>query len=98
MQPFTPHLSEELWSLLDMEGMAVNQKWPKKQGKATIINIKMPIQINGKTKHVIDIKSGLEKNELEKIALAQPRIIKIIDGNKIKKIIYVENKIINFVI
>ena len=56
LQPFTPHFSEELWSLLGEKYLAYSQKWPKPShiNKKTEHNI--AIQINGKTKDILKLK------------------------------------------
>ena len=60
--------------------------------------VKIAIQIRGKLKKVIEVPKDLEKNTLENLILSDELIQKNIDGQKIKKIIIIPNKLVNIVI
>ena len=98
LQPFTPHLSEELWKDLGGEGLAINQKWPVPESKQFYKNSKIAIQINGKTKEILEFPKGSKKDLVTNTTLEQPKIKKIVSNKKIKRIIFVPEKIINIVI
>ena len=55
LQPFVPHISEEIWSNLCNTSLCINERWPNEKVKKKN-SIKLAIQINGKTKEVIQIK------------------------------------------
>jgi len=98
LSPFAPHLSEELWrSFLHHRQLVSANKWPG-YNKRLIEekNLILIIQVNGKTRGTIKIKKGISQNQTQK--LATPIIKKYLDKHKIKKIIFVENKLINFVL
>ena len=59
-------------------------------------NIKIPIQVNGKMRAIIEVPSDLNKDDLEKLALNQKNVLKFLNG-KPKKSIVIPNRIINFV-
>ncbi|MDB4045204.1 leucine--tRNA ligase [Amylibacter sp.] len=99
MQPMTPHLAEEIWSILGGEGLVTGAKWPTLDALMLINDtIILPIQVNGKRRDEIEINIDLAKDEIEKIVLERPSILRILDGNAPKKIIVVPGKIVNVVI
>jgi leucyl-tRNA synthetase len=98
IQPFTPHLSEEMWDKLGGQGLAVTQKWPKAKLTKQKLFSKIAIQINGKTKDVIEVEVGLNKENIRKIILKNNKIKKIINGKLEKKTVFVPEKIYNFVL
>jgi len=102
LAPFAPHLAEELWCEVLGQKFSVHQQpWPKyddklvKEEMMTII-----IQVNGKMRGEIKVPSakGQEQGEAEKIARQEPNVKKYLEGKKIKKVIFVPGRIINFVI
>jgi len=103
LAPFAPHISEELWHKINpkipCKKSIFQEPWPKYNPnllkEKTVILI---IQINGKLRDKIEISYNLPKEEVEKIAMGREKIKKYITGKKIKKVIFVPNKIINFVI
>ncbi len=97
--PFGPHLSEEIWRQLGYKRSIHEQKWPQynpKLVKEKIITL--IIQINGKVRDKIEKEAGISKEKAKKIALSQEKIVKWTKGKKIKKTIFVPDKLINFVI
>ena len=98
LQPFVPHLSEEMWRELRGSGLAINNKWPKSDSFSAKTFCNIAIQIDGKTKEVIKFDIGSKKEHVEKIALKRPKIIKKIAHKKINKIIFVQEKILNIVL
>ncbi len=98
IHPFTPHLSEEMWKALSCKGLAIEQEWPKPTKSQQILRPKIAVQINGKTKAIVEADYNADKDSVEKIVLSNQKIIKIIDNKKIKKSIFVPNKIYNIVL
>ena len=99
MQPITPHLSQEIWSLFVSKSFLYNEKWPNVV-KEFIQKQEMtyPIQINGKRRAEITVLKNVSDVELEKKVLTHVTVIKYLNGAKPKKIIIVTGKIINVVI
>ena len=99
MQPITPHLSQEIWSLFVSKSFLYNEKWPNVV-KEFIHKQEMtyPIQINGKRRAEITVLKNVSDVELEKKVLSHVTVIKYLNGAKPKKIIIVTGKIINVVI
>ena len=96
LQPFVPHLANEC---LDNLKYKDKNEWPKVNMKLLKIQkIKFPIQINGKTRDIIDIKKDTEKEEVVSMCMKSDKVFKYLNEKKTKKIIFVKNKIINFLI
>ena len=60
-------------------------------------NIKIPIQVNGKVRAVIEVPIDLDKNDIEEIALKEKNVLKFLN-KKPKKVIIIPNRVVNFVI
>ena len=99
MQPMTPHLAEEIWSTLGGDGLVTEAKWPVLDASMLISDtIVLPIQVNGKRRDEIQVNVDLSKDEIEKIVLERPSVLRTLDGNAPKKIIVVPGKIVNVVV
>ena len=95
MLPFTPHLANECLELLKCKN---HNQWPSISKKSVLEEVKIAIQINGKTRDVISIKIDLTQKEVENIILKNSKIKKYVDNKKIIKTIFVKNKILNYII
>ena len=97
IEPFIPHLAEYLWLKLGNHGLLCNQPWPKIEKNLLIDDIvTIAIQINGKFRKTIKMPINSAKKEVEEFALATLK--GKINLLKIKNIINIPNKIINFVL
>ncbi len=98
MQPMTPHLAEEVWALLGGKGLITTAPWPQVD-EAMLVedSVTLPIQINGKRRSEVTVAKDLPKDEVEKLALADPAVVKALDGNAPKKVIVVPGRIVNVV-
>ncbi|UYV37494.1 leucine--tRNA ligase [Rhodobacteraceae bacterium D3-12] len=99
MSPMTPHLAEEVWSMLGGEGLIAAAPWPKAD-EAMLVDdtVTLPIQVNGKRRAEISVPKDMDKAEVEKIALATDAVQKALDGNAPKKVIVVPGRIVNVVV
>ncbi|HMU54593.1 MAG TPA: leucine--tRNA ligase [Nitrospira sp.] len=97
LSPFAPHLAEELWTLLGHPPSVSQQAWPTFD-PALIVSDKVtiPIQINGKLRGKIEVSLDSTRDEVEGLARAQAA--EWLNGKELKKVVYVEKKLINFVI
>ena len=95
--PFAPHFAHEC---LSTHGEKSFNKWPI--ANETLINadekIKMPVQINGKTREIFDIKKDLSEKEFLNVVLKSVKIKKYMENKKILRTIFVKNKIVNYII
>ena len=98
IQPFVPHLAEECWERLDQDGLAVNAPWPVfDPALATDDQVTLPVQINGKRRCELTVSRGLAPAEVEQIALADGEVQSKLEGQPVRKIIVVPDRIINIV-
>ncbi len=80
------------------EELCISANWPETQNIYEEGVIKMPIQINGKTRSLIDILSNEDKEVIMKRVMHDPKIIKYVENKKVLKTIFVPNKIVNIVV
>ena len=92
--PLTPHIAHEC--LLNM-GLKEFQKWPEVD-ESLLENqkVKVAIQINGKTREVIEIEKNLSEKDMVKESMRIEKIKKHLTGKEIIKKIYIKNKILNY--
>lgn len=100
LYPFAPHITSEIWKkFIDKNKNIINQKWLKHSEEfITEEVIPIPIQINGKLRDVINIKQGSSKKEVFSIAEMSKKIKSYINKKKVKKIIFVKDKILNIIV
>lgn len=97
--PMTPHLSEELWHKLGHTTSLTDTGWPI--ADADLLKddtVSIGVQVNGKVRATIEIPANASKDEIEKIALSEDKIINTLDGKTPKKVIVVPNRIVNIVV
>ena len=99
--PFAPHLCEEIWQNLGKQNSIFAQGWPE-YDQALIDSlddeIKIMIQINGKIRDEVMVPADADQKMVEKLSLEKEKISALLDGQSVKKIIYVSKKLINIVI
>ncbi len=97
--PMTPHLAEEGWAEMAGEGLIADAAWPPVD-PALLVDDEVTIacQVMGKLRDTITVPKGTPKDELEKLALAAPNVVRILDGATPKKVIVVPDRLVNLVI
>lgn len=99
LNPFAPHITEEIWHKYHEDSFASIAPWPKyDENKCKDELITIAVQINGKVKATIEINLNETKEEALNKAKANERIRQLIANKNIIKEIYVPNKIVNLVI
>src|SRR5215467_7256923 len=97
LSPFAPHLAEELWEKLGGQTSVSQQPWPAFDPALTVSDrLTIPIQVNGKLRGKIEVRVDTPREEIESLSRAQ--ISEWMQGKEPKKVIYVQKKLINFVI
>ncbi len=100
--PFAPHLSEEIWVETLGQPFSVHKaEWPKYDTKYLKVDqVKMVVQINGKTRGTLemDIETSKDENMVISLSKGAENISKWLDGKKIEKTIFIQEKLINFVV
>lgn len=99
LAPFAPHLAEELWEKLGNDGPVIHQKWPAFDPKLLVSDtMTIAIQVNGKLRGDLQVASSAGKEEILMSAKEVENVKKFLDGQTIKKEIYVPGKLVSFVI
>ncbi|MGV8930232.1 MAG: leucine--tRNA ligase [Brevundimonas sp.] len=97
--PFTPHLAEECWTRLGEEGMVLDAPWPEfDPALAADDEVTLPIQVNGKRRGEIRVARGLEPVEVEAIVMADADVQARLEGQTVRKIVVVKDRIVNLVV
>ncbi len=97
LSPFAPHVAEELWDLLGHPPSVSQQPWPVFDPAMTMSErMTIPVQVNGRLRAKIDVPVGTPRDEIEQLARAEAA--EWLQGKESKKVIYVEKKLLNFVI
>ena len=97
LAPLAPHMAEELWELLGHKDSVFAGGWPEYDESAMVKDVlNIPIQINGKMKGVVELPKGCAKDEA--IATAKAAVKDKLPLDNIVKEIFVQDKIINFVV
>jgi len=99
LQPFAPHLSEEIWSMLGNQTSILETPWIQYNEKFLVQDqVTYVIQINGKLRSKIVVELDTPKEEVEKKALADYKVQKYTEGKEIVKVIIVPKKLVNIVV
>jgi leucyl-tRNA synthetase len=107
LQPFAPHIAEELWSKLrtgfpqlsTLDSQLSYAAWPKFDPALLVEDtLEIPVQVNGKLRDVIRVPAGATQNEIETAALSAEKARPFIDGKAVKKIIVVRKTLVNIVV
>lgn len=99
LNPFVPHITEELWNNLGHEDRVYQQTWPEFDPAALELEtVEIIVQVNGKLKDKMAFEKNAEKSAIEEAALASERVQDAIAGKSVVKTIVVPNKLINFVV
>lgn len=97
--PLAPHIAEELWSRLGGEGFVSIAPWPKFDPALAVDDvISIGVQVNGKTRGLIEISPTASEEEAVTLARTQNAVKNAIDGKNIAKVIYKAGKILNIIV
>jgi leucyl-tRNA synthetase len=104
LQPFAPHLTEELWEKLHFalptpHSALSYASWPKFDPALLVESeMEIPVQVNGKLRDVIKVPTNADNAALEAAAKASAKVQQFIAGKTIKKIIVVPQKLVNIAV
>lgn len=100
LNPFAPHVTEEIWSTCNLgDGMVVDQPWPEyDESKCKANEIEIAVQVNGKIKTKLMIPVEAEQAEVIALAKADENVKKSVEGMNIIKEIYVKGRLVNIVV
>lgn len=98
ISPITPHMAEELWTLLGHVGSIAYAKWPTyDESKLVEDTVEIVVQVNGKIKQHLHVSRTASKEELEELALNDEKIKTELEGKTIRRVIAVSGKLVNVV-
>jgi len=99
LNPFAPHLTEEIWANMGFEGRVYKQSWPEyDEAKCKNDFVEIIVQINGKLRDKVKIASGASKDEMLKAAYELEKVCSAIEGKTVVKEIVVPEKLVNIVV
>jgi leucyl-tRNA synthetase len=99
LNPFAPHLTEELHAILGGTTLLADAPWPAYDPALLIEDeIEIPVQVNGKLRDKIVVKKDATQADIEAIAKSAPKIAEAIAGKTIKKLIVVPGRLVNIVV
>ena len=95
MIPFIPHLANECLELLRCKDV---NSWPKVDLESISEEIKIAIQINGKTRDILSMEKNLDIKKINKLVIENSKAAKYLKDKKVTKTIFIKNKIVNYII
>ncbi|MBE6673686.1 MAG: leucine--tRNA ligase [Ruminococcaceae bacterium] len=99
LNPFAPHLTEEMWSNMGGDGFLSLAKWPEyDEAKTVENNVEIAVQINGKLRSTITVSKTISKEDAIAAAKNDVKVAEAISGKTIVKEIFVPGKIVNIVV
>lgn len=98
LNPFAPHITEELYQIIGCEGVLNEQKWVEfDEALCVDSTIEIVCQVNGKIKCKLNVPSDIEQADVIAAAKSDAKVKEAIDGKNIVKEIYVKGKLVNIV-
>ena len=100
LNPFAPHIAEQLQEILAPGSpMLYHQAWPEFDAEALIENeIELVVQVNGKLRDRIAVAPDANEETVLAVALASPKIKEYTDGKSMRKVVYVQGRLLNLVV
>jgi leucyl-tRNA synthetase len=99
LAPFAPHIAEELWKALGHETSLFLAAWPEVNPEfLKDEEVEIVVQVNGKLRARVRIVAGLSQSEVEALVRADTNVQMHLEGKTLKKVIFVPDRLINFVI
>ena len=99
LNPFAPHITEEIWEMCGFKGMLNQAKWPEyDESKCVESTVEIVVQINGKIRARLNVAANISSDEAIALAKQQDAVISEISGKNIVKELYVPKKLVNIVV
>ena len=99
LNPFAPHITEELYEIMNYGGVLNEQSWPAfDEALCAESTIEIAVQVNGKIKAKLNIPAAAEQDEVLALAKADAEVAAAMDGKNIVKEIYVKGRLVNIVV
>jgi leucyl-tRNA synthetase len=99
LNPFTPHVCEEMWARLGHEGGLVRAAWPAYEAEAAREDsVELAVQVNGKVRGHVVVPPGAPEAEIRVKALAEPRVAEHVQGKQVVKLVVVPGRLVSVVV
>jgi leucyl-tRNA synthetase len=99
LNPFTPHVCEEMWARLGHEGGLVRAAWPAFDAAAAREeSVELAVQVNGKVRGRVVVPQGATEDEVRRRALAEPRVAEHVEGREVVKCVVVPGRLVSVVV
>jgi len=99
LAPYAPHIAEEMWEILGHEGTVFQASWPAYDERlASAGDVEIAVQVNGKLRSRLTVPRGMAEKDVLARVLADEAVKKFVDGQKVKKVIYVQDRLVNLVV
>jgi leucyl-tRNA synthetase len=99
LNPFTPHVCEEMWARLGHEGGLVHAAWPAFDAAAAREeSVELAVQVNGKVRGRVVVPQGATEEEVRARALAEPRVAEHVEGKQMVKCVVVPGRLVSVVV
>src|SRR6266540_4145808 len=99
LAPLAPHVAEELWSRMGHAGSLAYEPFPRADpAYLTEETVTVPVQVNGKLRATVSVPAGTAGTDLEAAARADERVRRHLDGREVRRVIVVDDQLVNFVV
>ena len=99
LAPYAPHLAEELWELMGQTESVFQAPWPSFDERlASAGDVEIAVQVNGKLRSRLVVPRGMAEKEVVARVLADEAVKRFVDGNPLKKVIFVQDRLVNLVV
>jgi leucyl-tRNA synthetase len=99
MNPFTPHVCEEMWQRLGHQTSLVDQAWPSADAAVALEDaVELAVQVNGRVRGRITLPRDAGEAEARRLALEEPRVKQHLDGKQIAKVVVVPGRLVSVVV
>jgi len=97
--PYAPHFAEELWALLGHDTSVFAARWPAHDERlATAGDVEIAVQVNGRLRSRLTVPRGMPQDDVVARVLADEAVKKFVNGHTVKKVIYVQDRLVNLVV
>jgi len=99
LAPYAPHVAEELWATLGHERSIFTAPWPAYDaGLAAAGDVEIVVQVNGKVRGRLTVSRGASEAQVVALALKDESVRKFLNGQPVRKTVYVQDRLLNFVV
>ena len=99
LAPYGPHIAEEMWSVLGHDASVFEARWPSYDERlASAGDVEIAVQVNGKLRSRLMVPRGMAEKDVLARVLADEAVKKFVDGQKVKKVVFVQDRLVNLVV